>query len=71
MIRYLPGWLRMKADRRAVTALEYGLLAGVIVAAIGIGFSTLATDLSAKFSAIGGSLSGTAPDDGGHDHDHH
>jgi len=46
----------LKCDRRAVTALEYGLIAGLIVATIGVGFTLLASNLSAQFSGIGGSL---------------
>src|SRR5690348_453918 len=34
MIQYLSAWCALKADRRAVTALEYALIAGVIVATI-------------------------------------
>ena len=56
MIQYAKTWLNLKLDRRAVTALEYGLIAGVIVATIAVGFTLLASDLSAKFSGIGGSL---------------
>lgn len=56
MIEYAKTWLALKADRRAVTALEYGLIAGVVVAVIIVGFGVLATDITAKFSAIGGSL---------------
>jgi Flp pilus assembly pilin Flp len=56
MIEYAKTWLEMKLDRRAVTALEYGLIAGVIVATIAVGFSLLANGLSNKFSGIGGSL---------------
>ena len=56
MIQYAKTWLEMKLDRRAVTALEYGLIAGVIVATIAVGFGTLANSLSGKFSTIGGSL---------------
>jgi len=56
MIEYVKTWLALKSDRRAVTALEYGLIAGVIVAVVAVGFGVLATDLSNKFSAIGGSL---------------
>ena len=56
MIEYVKTWLSLKADRRAVTALEYGLIAGVIVVTILAGFQVLATDLSNKFSNIGGSL---------------
>ncbi len=49
-------WLTIKTDRRAVTALEYGLIAGVIVATIAVGFAVLANDLSTQFSNIGGSI---------------
>lgn len=56
MIEFVKTWLALKSDRRAVTALEYGLIAGVIVATIAVGFNTLGTDLSAKFTSIAGSL---------------
>ena len=56
MVEFVRVWLSLKADRRAVTALEYGLIAGVIVATIAVGFSLLANSLSDKFSGIGTSL---------------
>jgi Flp pilus assembly pilin Flp len=56
MIEFVKTWLELKIDRRAVTALEYGLIAGVIVATITVGFSLLANSLSKSFSTIGGSL---------------
>jgi Flp pilus assembly pilin Flp len=56
MIEYAKTWLDLKLDRRAVTALEYGLIAGVIVAVITLGFTTLANNLSTKFTGIGSSL---------------
>ena len=56
MIEYAQLWLKLKSDRRAVTALEYGLIAGVIVATIAVGFSLLANDLSQQFSDIGNSV---------------
>jgi Flp pilus assembly pilin Flp len=56
MIEYAKTWLEMKLDRRAVTALEYGLIAGVIVATIAVGFSLLANSLSNKFAGIGAGL---------------
>ena len=46
----------LRKDRRAVTALEYGLIAGVIVATIMVGFSLLANDLSQQFQNIGNSV---------------
>jgi Flp pilus assembly pilin Flp len=56
MVEFAKAWFTLKVDRRAVTALEYGLIAGVIVATITVGFSLLANSLSESFSAIGDSL---------------
>ena len=56
MIYLTTMWLALKSDRRAVTALEYGLIAGVIVATIAVGFTSLAEALSNQFQAIGASL---------------
>ena len=56
MLQYATVWLKLKSDRRAVTALEYGLIAGVIVATIAVGFSLLANDLSQQFQNIGTSV---------------
>ena len=57
MFEYIKTWVELKTDRRAVTALEYALIAGVIVATILAGFQVLAGDLSTKFGAIGGACS--------------
>ena len=48
--------LRLIRDCRAVTALEYALIAGIIVATIVIGFTALTNALSNQFSNIGASL---------------
>ena len=48
--------LALGNDRRAVTALEYGLIAGVIIAVIMVGFTFLANDLSKEFQSIGNTL---------------
>jgi Flp pilus assembly pilin Flp len=48
--------LALIRDRRAVTALEYGLIAGVIIATIMVGFTLLANDLSKEFQSIGNTL---------------
>jgi Flp pilus assembly pilin Flp len=56
MISYFTAWLALKVDRRAVTALEYGLIAGVLVVSVAVGFRGLANSLSTKFSGIGASL---------------
>ncbi len=56
MNKVVEFWVRLKTDQRAVTALEYGLIAGVIVATIAAGFGVLAGDLSSEFSSIGANL---------------
>jgi Flp pilus assembly pilin Flp len=56
MFDYLKVWLGLRLDDRAVTALEYGLIAGVIVAVIVLGFTSLAGSLSTKFVHTGQSL---------------
>jgi Flp pilus assembly pilin Flp len=43
-------------DRRAVTALEYAILAGVVVATIAIGFNVFAGNLSSRFNNIASGL---------------
>ena len=54
MFEYLKTWLELKTDRRAVTMLEYGLIAALI-AAVCVG-ATLGTDIQGKFSTIAGSI---------------
>jgi pilus assembly protein Flp/PilA len=56
VLQYATTWLKLWGDRRGVTALEYGLIAGVIVATIAVGFALLANDLSSQFSNIGNSI---------------
>jgi Flp pilus assembly pilin Flp len=56
MIVVIASWPRMKMDRRAVAALEYGLIAGIIVGSVLVGFAQLANGVSTKFSSVGGHL---------------
>ena len=56
MTQLATAWFAFRSDRRAVTALEYGLIAGVIVAVITLGFTSLADALSSQFTTIGDSL---------------
>lgn len=56
MVGFAVTWRLLKMDRRAVTALEYGLIAGVIVAVIMLGFTGLADALSNEFTTIGNDL---------------
>lgn len=52
MLQHIRSYMRLDIDRRGVTSLEYGLLAGVLVATILIGFSVLMNDLQNKFVDI-------------------
>lgn len=56
MLQYAKFWLTLEADRQAVTALEYGLIAGVIVATIMFGFTLFGDDLSQQFQSVGNSV---------------
>ncbi len=56
MYQLIKIYLELKFDRSAVTALEYGLISGIIVAVIALGFGVLGTNLSSKFSKVGNSL---------------
>ncbi len=48
--------LTFKTDRRAVTALEYGIIASILgLVLVGI-FQSFGTKLSTLFSTVGGSI---------------
>jgi pilus assembly protein Flp/PilA len=52
MFEYLKTWLTLKTDRRAVTALEYGVIAGVLAVVVVTAFTTLGTGLQTAFTNI-------------------
>ena len=52
MIDYVKTWLELRVDRRAVTALEYGLIASLIAVVIIGTVTTLGTNLSNMFQNI-------------------
>lgn len=56
MRRYILMLKKFRLDRRAVTALEYGMIGSAIFAAIFAGFLSMANLLSNKFSNIGISM---------------
>lgn len=56
MMNYLSAWAGLSLDRRAVTAVEYAIIAGVLVATIVIGFNTFANDVSNRFNNIANGL---------------
>ena len=56
----MTGWLRLwpdlHNDRRAITSIEYALIAGVLVVTIVLGMDVYSTDLSNYFNNIGSSI---------------
>ncbi len=56
MSKLMTKVVALKNDRRAVTALEYGIIAGVLGLALIAIFSTFGGKLSTLFSGIGGSI---------------
>ena len=56
MIEYMKTWLELKADRRAVTALEYGLIAALIAVVIISAVTTVGVNLTKTFTTIGAKI---------------
>ncbi len=56
MLAYIRTWLSIRSDDRAVTALEYGLIAALIACAIIVAAGTLGTNLSTQFTNIAAKL---------------
>ncbi|HTW69936.1 MAG TPA: Flp family type IVb pilin [Acetobacteraceae bacterium] len=56
MLEFVKIWLELKYDRRAVTALEYGLIAGAIAAVIAATVVGLGTSIEGKFQTIAAEL---------------
>jgi pilus assembly protein Flp/PilA len=52
MREYLKGYLALKADTKAVTALEYGLVAALIAVAIIAALTKLGGNLNSTFNNI-------------------
>lgn len=52
----LTVYTRFMSDRRAVTALEYGMIAALIAAVIVGAVTTIGTKLNGTFTSIGNSL---------------
>jgi Flp pilus assembly pilin Flp len=48
--------VRLQQDRRAVTALEYGVIAGTIILGITTVLGTVKSDLVTEFTSIAGAL---------------
>ncbi|MEJ0015833.1 MAG: Flp family type IVb pilin [Acetobacteraceae bacterium] len=56
MFPYLMTWMQLKTDCRAVTALEYGLIAGLVAVVIVTGVTLVGTNLSAMFTTVAGKV---------------
>jgi pilus assembly protein Flp/PilA len=52
MIEYLKTWPELKADRRAMTALGYALIAGVLALAVLAASSVLGSGIDNAFSGL-------------------
>jgi pilus assembly protein Flp/PilA len=48
--------LRLRSDRRGVTALEYGLIASLVAVAIVVGVTALGTSVGNTFTFIAGKI---------------
>jgi pilus assembly protein Flp/PilA len=52
MFEYLTSWIQLATDCRAVTALEYGLIAALIAGVIVTAVATLGTSLAGAFGTV-------------------
>lgn len=52
MYEYVRTWLELKTDRRAVTSLEYGIIAAIIVGVGLAGFSSVGTNVAVKMTKV-------------------
>ena len=58
MIEYMKLWAELRGNKRAVTAIEYGLIAALIAIAITAIVTTLGGTLSTTFGTVNSTLSG-------------
>jgi pilus assembly protein Flp/PilA len=56
MFAYLMIWTQLKTDRRAVTALEYGLIAALIAGVIVTAVTLIGTNMAATFNTLAGKV---------------
>jgi pilus assembly protein Flp/PilA len=56
MFEYLMGWAQLKTDRRAVTALEYGLIAALIAGVVVTAVTLIGTNLTTTFTTLAGKV---------------
>ena len=56
MTEFLKAWAALKADTRAVTALEYALIAALIAGVMVVGVTAVGTGLSTTFTTLAGNI---------------
>jgi pilus assembly protein Flp/PilA len=56
MYSFIKTWLALNSDKRAVTALEYGLIAAVIAGVTATAFSGIGTHLNSVLGTVNTSL---------------
>ncbi len=56
MMEWPRAWLVLRADRRAVTAMEYGLIAGALAVMVVVAFDTFGIGLIDAFTRISAEL---------------
>lgn len=61
MSEMIKSLLKVRLDRRGVTALEYGLIAALIAGVIIGGVTTLGTNVRATFTNIAGKIVAPTP----------
>jgi Flp pilus assembly pilin Flp len=54
MIEHLKTWAALKADRRGVTALEYGVIAALILGVCATAFQLLGTTINTALGTLQG-----------------
>jgi len=60
MLSIVSNLFALKSDRRAVTAMEYALIAGLVAVVIVGAVTTLGTNINNIFTSIGNSLQSKA-----------
>lgn len=56
LVNYVLTALALKTDRRAVTAIEYGLIAALVAVVIITAVSTIGTNLTSTFNKVSSEL---------------
>ncbi len=56
MLAYLMTWMHLRTDRRAVTAIEYGLIAALIAVVVITAVTLIGTNLTTQLGAVGAAI---------------